>query len=317
MDITYLLFLQNFRNSIHDAWTPFLEGLSLFAVTYLVLLPAFIYWCVNKRKGLFTLAALNLCIAINAIIKLTACVYRPWIKDPRILPAGDAINTATGYSFPSGHTTTATPIYGGLAIGFWDNKKTKWLSVLCVLAILATGFSRNYLGVHTPQDVLVGLLLGIFSLWFVWKVFAYVDKHPEQENKLLLGGVIFAILAIVYITYKPYHTDYVNGKLLVDPQRMMNDGYKDIGAFLAFCIARYVEKRWVKFQAPGFTVKGVILSVIGFLPLIWMIKSLFAPMIDCLGPHWGRLAAQGCIVFYIVAFYPFILKCCGCKAKAK
>ncbi len=78
MDIEYLLFLQNFRNSINDALTPFMEAISYFAVS--------------------------------------VCAYRPWIRDVRVLPAGDAIKTATGYSFPSGHTTTATPIYGGLAL---------------------------------------------------------------------------------------------------------------------------------------------------------------------------------------------------------
>ena len=119
MDIQYLLWLQNFRNSIDNAWTPFLEWVSLFAVTYLVMIPVFIYWALDKRKGLYTLATYYAAVTVNAAIKLTACVYRPWIRDNRILPAGDAITTATGYSFPSGHTMTATPIYGGLAIGAW------------------------------------------------------------------------------------------------------------------------------------------------------------------------------------------------------
>ena len=44
MDINYLLFLQDFRNGMNNAWTPFLEWLSHFAVSGLILLPAFIYW---------------------------------------------------------------------------------------------------------------------------------------------------------------------------------------------------------------------------------------------------------------------------------
>ena len=315
MDISYLLFLQDFRNGIHDAWTPFLEGASSFAVTYLLLIPAFIYWCANKRKGLFTLAALNLCIAINAVIKLTACVYRPWIRDPRIIPAGDATHAATGYSFPSGHTTTATPVYGGMAVGFWDNKKTKWLAVLCVIAILITGFSRNYLGVHTPQDVLVGLLLGIFSLWIVWKIFAYVDKHPEKEDWFLLGGFLFAVLALLYITFKPYPTDYINGKLLVDPHKMMNDGYKDIGALAAFCAARYVEKHWIKFRAVGLKWKGIVLGIIGMIGMVLVMKYAKNPCIDWFGPHWGRLAAQAVLVSYVVAIFPAFLKAFTPKEK--
>ena len=81
MDIDYLLFLQNFRNSIDNALTPFMEMISLFAVTYLVILPAFIYWCVNKRVGLYTLSSFAASLTVNAIIKLSCCIYRPWIRD--------------------------------------------------------------------------------------------------------------------------------------------------------------------------------------------------------------------------------------------
>ena len=119
MDIDYLLFLQDFRNGIDDALTPFMEMISLFCVTYLIIVPAFVYWCIDKRSGLYTLASLNVSLALNAVIKLTVCAYRPWIRDSRVLPAGDAITTATGYSFPSGHTMSAVPNYGGLAVSSW------------------------------------------------------------------------------------------------------------------------------------------------------------------------------------------------------
>ena len=52
LDIQYLLFLQDFRNSINDAWTPFMEFVSTFATRYLILAVLFIYWAVNKRDGL-------------------------------------------------------------------------------------------------------------------------------------------------------------------------------------------------------------------------------------------------------------------------
>ena len=109
MDIDYLLLLQDFRNGISNAITTFMEMISLFAVTYLVIVPAIIYWCVDKRVGLYTVGSYAASVAVNAVIKLSCCIYRPWIRDSRVLPAGDAIVTATGYSFPSGHTMTAAP----------------------------------------------------------------------------------------------------------------------------------------------------------------------------------------------------------------
>ena len=60
-DIQYLLFLQNFRNSTNNLLTPFMEWISLFAVTHLILIPAFVYWVVLKESGLYTLTCYYLC----------------------------------------------------------------------------------------------------------------------------------------------------------------------------------------------------------------------------------------------------------------
>ncbi len=188
MDIEYLLFLQNWRNATNNMLTPFMEWISLFAVTYLILIPIFVYWCLDKKKGLYVLASYGMGIALNAVVKLTACIYRPWIRDARVLPAGDAITTATGYSFPSGHSSTASLIYGGLAVVSWNPKKTRIFAVIAIICMLITGFSRNYLGVHTPQDVCVGLTLGWISLFIMYKIFGYLAEHPEKEDLFLLAG---------------------------------------------------------------------------------------------------------------------------------
>ena len=306
MDIEYLLFLQRFRESINDSLTPFMEGISLFAVTYLIMIPVFVYWVVSKRKGLYTLVSYYLCCGFNAIVKLTVCAYRPWIRDARVHPAGDAITTATGYSFPSGHTVTAGPIYGGLAVVSWSWKK--FVSVILGIFLLLTAFSRNYLGVHTPQDVFVGICESVFWLIIVAKIFTYLDDHPEKENLLLLICFILGWLGIVYITFKPYPMDYVDGKLLVDPQKMMNDGYADICLLIAFPVARYIEKRWIGFQAPGLKGAGLAAGIAGLVPLFLMIKFMRPQLDGLLGTHWGHFANNFILVLYCVALWPLVIK---------
>ncbi len=306
MDIEYLLFLQRFRESINDSLTPFMEGISLFAVTYLIMIPVFVYWVVSKRKGLYTLVSYYLCCGFNAIVKLTVCAYRPWIRDARVHPAGDAITTATGYSFPSGHTVTAGPIYGGLAVVSWSWKK--FVSVILGIFLLLTAFSRNYLGVHTPQDVFVGICESVFWLIIVAKIFTYLDEHPEKENLLLLICFIVGWLGIAYITFKPYPMDYVDGKLLVDPQKMMNDGYGDICLLIAFPVARYIEKRWIGFQAPGLKGAGLAAGIAGLIPLFLMIKFMRPALDGVLGTHWGHFANTFIIVLYCIALWPLVIK---------
>ena len=306
MDIDYLLLLQDFRNGIDNALTPFMEMISLFAVTYLVIVPALIYWCVDKRSGLYTCGSYSASVTVNAVIKLSACIYRPWIRDVRVLPAGDAITTATGYSFPSGHTMTAVPIYGGLAISAW--KRMRWASVLSIICIVLTAFSRNYLGVHTPQDVLVGIVAGSLVLLVMGMIFRFLANHPEKENWFLLGGILFGIAVILYISLKAYPMDYkADGTLLVDPQKMMKDGYGDSAKLIAFCAARFIEKKWIRFR-PTFTKRNMIEAIIGGTVLFFLIQNIGTPLKSLLGIHWGPFAENFILFMFIIAGWPAVMK---------
>ncbi len=312
MDIQYLLWLQDFRNSINDAWTPFMEFVSTFATTYLILLPVYFYWNRDKKAGLYALVSYYFCMVFTPLIKLTACVYRPWIRDSRIIPAGDSIKTATGYSFPSGHTASAGPLGGGMAVYFRKEKRTRWLSAVLIGFVLLTGFSRNYLGVHTPQDVLVAFAITVLSLIMTAKLFAYLEEHPEKEDMLLLCGFLFCCAALVYITVKPYPmTLNAEGKLIVDPQKMMNDGYGDLGKMMGFLAARYVEKTWIRFKPLKKDWKSILICLVGLAVMIPLKKSLSPMMVQWLGSHWGKLAFSMLYVFYYIALFPMILKLIG------
>lgn len=308
MDIEYLLFLQRLRESWHDGPTPFMEWVSLFSVTLLVMAPVFVYWAVDKKKGLYALASWCVCCGLNSVVKLTACVYRPWIRDPRVLPAGDAIRTATGYSFPSGHTAVAGSIYGGLAVAFW---RRKWVAVPCLVLLALTAFSRNYLGVHTPQDVAVGLLETAVVLFCAAKLFAWTARHPEKENWLL--GACFAAgwIGLAYIAFKRYPMDYVDGNLLVDPRRMMVDGYGDLALMVAFPAARFAEKTWIRFDPAALGSAAPLAGALGMVPLWCMLKWLGGPLHGWLGSHWGNFAFKAVLVVYCVALYPLVLKAAG------
>ena len=304
MDITYLLWLQDFRNSINDAWTPFMEWVSTFGTRGILFLPAILYWCIDKKKGLFVFYALKISHTINSVVKLTACVYRPWVRDPRVIPAGDSIKTATGYSFPSGHTMMATPIYGALAFCV----KNKFVRLILICAILLTGFSRNYLGVHTPQDVLVGLALGFMSVYISKWVFAYLDKHPEKDILVMILSAAFGILTLVYVTFKSYPMDYVDGKLLVDPVKMTVDAWGDAGGLPMLILAWLIESRFIKFTPTGWNVKGIILCLIGLVPLYWIVYKASGVTAGMFGAHGGKMARQFIMYFYIMVAWPLVLK---------
>ena len=81
-----------------------------------LLIMAIIYWCVSKAFGTYLLMGWSANRIVNGFLKVTACVYRPWIRDARIVPYGDSMQTATGYSFPSGHSMNGASLFEGGAI---------------------------------------------------------------------------------------------------------------------------------------------------------------------------------------------------------
>ena len=311
IDIQYLLLLQNLRNASGGVFNEFFNALSKFAVDVLPFLPFVVFWGVHKKWGyrfLFTYYVLDL---LNGLIKLTVCAYRPWIRSELIEPAGDSKVAATGYSFPSGHTISATGNYGNVIVS--QRKTKKWLAILCGILIFLTAFSRNFLGVHTPQDVIVGFLEGVLIIWLVGLVQKKVSGNDKALDILSAVGIFVVIAALIYITKKPYPMEYVDGKLLVDPQKMMNDTFKATGAFLALIIGSYVERHYIHYEIPYGSPKLPIMTWVGFA-IIFAWKELFAPatLVAWLGGHWGHFISRFLLVIFAVIVWPLaIRKECG------
>ncbi len=306
-DLQYLLFLQNLRNALGGSLDEVFNGISKFAVVIMPLLPYMIYWAVDKRWGYRFITTIWCGELVNGILKLTVCAYRPWIRSDAIEPAGDSKVAATGYSFPSGHTMCATATYGSVAV--WQYKTRRWLAVLCCVMILLTMFSRNFLGVHTPQDVAVGFAETLILIFLVGKLFNWLDGGERRVNIVWGAGILLVIATLVYITQKPYPMDYVDGKLLVDPQVMMNDTFRACGGFLGLIIGSFIEKRWVRYEIPVSHPALPALTGVGlFLVYGWNEYLADATVIRLLGNHWGKLIAFAITAIFATAVYPAFIK---------
>ena len=114
-----------------------------------------------RRRRLYWLAAFLSSVyggmLLNRILKYMFQRPRPHFDDPLL--------SLSSYSFPSGHTMTATVVYGVLAAYFFATTQNWRRRVVIVLVasflILLVGFSRIYLGVHYLSDVLGAMAEGL------------------------------------------------------------------------------------------------------------------------------------------------------------
>ena len=134
-------------------------------------------------------------------------------------------------------------------------------------------------------------------------------KDDKFKDMLTWVGIGVAVLAIIYIHVKPYPMDYVDGKLLVDPNKMMNDSFKACGAFLGFMIGSFIDRHYLHYEIPaGAHVLPMLTCVGAAIMFAW--KELFAPAtsVAALGSHWGNMAARFIMVIFGVCIWPYVIK---------
>lgn len=230
--------------------------------TAFLVLALIVFWCVDKRRGYYVMAVGFMGTIINQVLKLVCAVPRPWVLDPEFTILEQAREAASGYSFPSGHTSTAVGTFGAIAA----TEKRRWLSAVCIALAVLVGFSRMYVGVHTPYDVLAGaacalaLVIGLKPV-----IMGDSDKGIWALLAVLLAmGVGY----LLYVELYPFPIDFDQHNLT----SATNNAYTMIGCLLGVVFVYGAEKKWVNFSTEGKWWVQLIKIVLG-LALVLAVKA--------------------------------------------
>lgn len=293
--------LMDILRNIASVRTPFLDAV-MQGITFLgqetvfIIAAMLLLWCWDKKWGYRFLAFYFVGSSLNQILKSIFLIPRPWVIDPEFKIVESAREGASGYSFPSAHTQSASLILGGLAL--WIRKR--WAYILAFVLSLAVAFSRMYLGVHTLLDTGVSLLLSFLILILFSRFLDKINDDPKSFFILILVclaiSVIF-LLCLYLLPVKQYlrTEDYKNAFILV-------------GTAIGFVIGWLIDVKWGHFDCKAVWWMQVIKIILGtslVLAVRTLLKKLFGGNDAAPFLHGIRYAIMTMIAIGVV---PFLFK---------
>jgi membrane-associated phospholipid phosphatase len=200
-----------------------------------------VYWCVNEKKGQWLALLLLLSVWINSALKVLLRQPRPYFLDPSV-----GISTASGYGLPSGHAQQAL-VFWAAALPGPLGKRPAWL--IAGVAALVLGFTRLYLGLHFPTDILGGWFLGLVILG------AYYFLGPPLERLLTGGGMRMRMIGAAAVSFGMnalYPGDRRFGALFLG----FSAGYNLMGNYFPFSASAEIPAKFPPIKS-GLILRGL------------------------------------------------------------
>lgn len=297
MDILYALekIRTPFWNGVMSAVTQ-LGGEVIFIVAAVV-----VFWCVSKWEGYYLMTIAFCGTVLNQFLKLICRVPRPWVRDPNFTIVESARAEATGYSFPSGHTQNAIGLFGGMAR--WGGRR--WVRLGLTALALVIAFSRMYLGVHTPADVGVSLVLAAALVLGLYPLMRRAQEKPRYMGYVLAAMLVVSGAFVVFVEAYGFSAD-------TDAENLasgIGNAWKMLGAVAGMTLAWLLDRRYIHFETQAVWWVQVIKVAVGMALLLAIKSGLKAPLLALLG-HEGLAGGVRYFLLVLVAgaVWPLIFR---------
>ena len=249
-----------------------------------------VFWCVDKRKGYFLMAVGFAGTILNQFLKLLFRVPRPWILDPNFTILEQAREAAAGYSFPSGHTQMAVGTFGSLAA----TTKKRFVAVVCITLAVLVSFSRMYIGVHTPADVLTSVAIAV-GLILLMKPMS--DRWGLKQMKAAIAAMLLMAMGLLlFVEYYPLGD--------VDAHNLesgMKNAYTMQGCLIGVAVVYLAERKYVNFETKAVWWAQILKTVLG-LGLVLLVKEGLRAPLEAVMPLYTARSARYFLIVVTAGF---------------
>jgi membrane-associated phospholipid phosphatase len=210
------------------------------SASFFLVLPL-LFWCVDYNLGMRVVVVCTISSFCNFFLKDFFSQPRPFHLDP-----GVGIETARGYGLPSGHAQGSLVFWGSIAA--WVRKR--WFRLVAAIVVILIGFSRVYLGVHFPTDVLAGWVLGIAFLGL------YLTLQSKIES--WIAGQTFGMQILLSLAV---------------PLGLLLMHFNNVFVY-QMGIGAAVRNRYLPFSVTGTRWKGLVRYLIGITLMFFLFGIL-------------------------------------------
>ena len=250
---------------------------------YLILLP-FVYWCVHKQVGIGLGYIAMLSAWTNSFIKNLFKIPRP--SDPALrVPLPE-----TSPSFPSGHAQSAVTNWGYLALHL--GRPFGW--AIAAVLILGIGLSRIVLGVHFPEDVIGGWIIGLVLLAVYTPLAPVVGRWTiRQKVPVQVALAVGVPLALIFL-----HPSDPGGLYPAE------SATKTMSALIGMGVGVLMERAWVRFQAAGPWGRRLLRFLVGVVIVmtVYALPKLIVPEGLSYGAETAIRLIRYVLLGWVVAF---------------
>jgi membrane-associated phospholipid phosphatase len=288
----FLYFLEGIRTPLLDAFMLTITQIgeeTVFLVTALIL-----FWCVNKRLGYYIMSVGFIGTLANQFMKLTFRIPRPWVIDENFTILEQAREAASGYSFPSGHTQSAVGTFGSIA----NTTKHRWLRNISIVIAILVPFSRMYIGVHTPLDVIVAAVIAVALILLLKPI--VLKNDGKYIPPLLIVMTVLAVGYLCFVELFPFPDDIDAANLASG----IKNAYTLLGALFGLLVVYIVDENWLKFSTQAVWWAQVLKVVCGLGAVLIVKSGLKAPIQALFGNSVGTAVRYFLIVIVAGIVWP-------------
>ena len=246
--------------------TPFLdtaaEYITMLGEQYVfIVIISFIFWNISKKDGFKLVSAVIFSGLINSVLKIIFHTPRPFETLDSI--SGKRVETATGYSFPSGHTQGATTFFISLA----QVVRRRWFSITAIVLLLLVGISRMYLGVHWPADVAGGLVIGILMAYIICTLIDRIYDDTARLRRVFFRIEIIVVLSVIALFFVDLF--YLKGSMKIE------NYFKIAGLSAGTVYGFFLQERYIDFSASqGGWFRKILRFIIGLAATLGILTGL-------------------------------------------